>query len=96
MLVCPNCGSENPAQFRLCGFCGTALPASEPAELVTPDERKTVTIVFSDLVGSTSLGERIDPEVMSGLLNRYFEVMTAILERHGGSIQKFIGSSASA
>jgi class 3 adenylate cyclase/tetratricopeptide (TPR) repeat protein len=93
MQVCPNCGSENPARFRLCGFCGTALPASEPAELATPDERKTVTIVFSDLVGSTSLGERIDPEVMSGLLNRYFEVMTAILERHGGAIQKFIGDA---
>ena len=93
MVICSNCGSENPPQFKLCGFCGTALPVSEPAVLATPDERKTVTIVFTDLVGSTSLGERIDPEVMSGLLNRYFQVMTAILERHGGSIQKFIGDA---
>jgi class 3 adenylate cyclase/tetratricopeptide (TPR) repeat protein len=52
-----------------------------------------VTIVFSDLVGSTSLGERIDPEALSGLLNRYFEVMTGICRRHGGSIQKFIGDA---
>jgi class 3 adenylate cyclase/tetratricopeptide (TPR) repeat protein len=93
MVICSNCGSENPSQFKLCGFCGTVLPVSEPAVLATPDERKTVTIVFTDLVGSTSLGERIDPEVMSGLLNRYFQVMTAILERHGGSIQKFIGDA---
>ena len=57
------------------------------------EQRKTVTIVFSDLVGSTSLGERIDPEALAGLLNRYFEVMTAILERHGGTIQKFIGDA---
>jgi class 3 adenylate cyclase/tetratricopeptide (TPR) repeat protein len=61
--------------------------------LPTSEERKTVTIVFSDLVGSTSLGERIDPEALSGLLQRYFQVMTAILVRHGGSIHKFIGDA---
>ncbi len=92
MQVCPSCGSENPQGFRLCGYCGSSLVPPEPV-LPSPEERKIVTIVFSDLVGSTSLGERIDPEAMSGLLNRYFEVMTAILRRHGGSIQKFIGDA---
>jgi class 3 adenylate cyclase/tetratricopeptide (TPR) repeat protein len=90
--ACPNCGEENPSQFRMCGYCGSPL-TPPPASLPTPEERKTVTIVFSDLVGSTSLGERIDPEALSGLLQRYFEVMTAILVRHGGSIQKFIGDA---
>ena len=57
LVVCPNCGEENPAKFRLCGFCGTALaPALPPQEV-----RKTVTIVFSDLKGSTNLGEALDP-----------------------------------
>ncbi|HET9498423.1 MAG TPA: adenylate/guanylate cyclase domain-containing protein [Candidatus Limnocylindria bacterium] len=92
MQVCPACGAENPAGFRMCGYCGTSLAPPAPV-LPSPEERKTVTIVFSDLVGSTSLGERIDPEAMSGLLNRYFEVMTAICRRHGGSIQKFIGDA---
>jgi class 3 adenylate cyclase len=53
LLVCPNCGEENPARFRLCGFCGTGLAQAVPEQEV----RKTVTIVFSDLQGSTSLGE---------------------------------------
>jgi predicted ATPase/class 3 adenylate cyclase len=92
MQACPSCGAENPAQFRLCGYCGAAL--GEPvAVLPKREQRKTVTIVFSDLVGSTSLGERIDPEALGGLLNRYFEVMTAILRRHGGRIEKFIGDA---
>ena len=94
MQVCPSCGAENPEGFRLCGYCGTSLAAAAPEPVLpSPEERKTVTIVFSDLVGSTSLGERIDPEAMSGLLNRYFEVMTGILRGHGGSIQKFIGDA---
>jgi class 3 adenylate cyclase len=92
MQACPACGAENPAQFRLCGYCGAAL--GEPvAVLPEREQRKTVTIVFSDLVGSTNLGERIDPEALAGLLNRYFEVMTAILRRHGGRIEKFIGDA---
>ncbi len=92
MQVCAACGSENPAPFRLCGYCGNALDGSTSVVQMR-EQRKTVTIVFTDLVGSTSLGERIDPEALAGLLNRYFEVMTAILERHGGTIQKFIGDA---
>jgi len=52
--ICPRCGEENSARFRLCGFCGAALtPAAVPEEV-----RKIVTIVFSDLKDSTLLGER--------------------------------------
>jgi len=96
MQVCPSCGEENPDRFRVCGLCGSPLatPADAVAAPLPPqEERKTVTIVFTDLVGSTSLGERIDAEAMASLLNRYFEVMTAIVRRHGGSIQKFIGDA---
>ncbi|MGH2462113.1 MAG: AAA family ATPase [Candidatus Limnocylindria bacterium] len=95
MQVCPRCGEENPDKFRVCGFCGASLATSATVAPPLPpqQERRTVTIVFSDIVGSTSLGEAIDPEAMAGLLNRYFEAMTAILSRHGGSIQKFIGDA---
>ncbi len=92
MIACPSCGQENPSQFRLCGYCGVELKAAEPV-VPAPEERKTVTMVFSDLVGSTTLGEQNDPEAVAGILNRYFEVMTAILRRHGGSIEKFIGDA---
>jgi class 3 adenylate cyclase/tetratricopeptide (TPR) repeat protein len=58
--------------------------------------RKTVTIVFCDLVGSTSLGERTDPEVLRELMTRYHAELRAILERHGGTVEKFVGDAAMA
>src|SRR6266496_690996 len=89
MQICPGCGEENPARFRLCGFCGTALAAELPPQEV----RKTVTVVFSDLKGSTSLGEKLDTESLREVLNVYFTEMKAVLERHGGTVEKFIGDA---
>ena len=89
MQICPNCGEENPAKFRLCGFCGTALAAPLPAQEV----RKTVTIVFSDLKGSTSLGEALDSESLREVMSRYFDEMRAVLEHHGGTVEKYIGDA---
>jgi class 3 adenylate cyclase len=92
VVVCPNCGEENPAKFRLCGFCGTALaPALPPQEV-----RKTVTIVFSDLKGSTNLGEALDPESLREVMTRYFDAMRTVLELHGGTIEKYIGDAVMA
>ena len=89
MKVCPSCGEENPERFRLCGFCGAELaPAARPA-----GTRKTVTIVFSDLKGSTSIGERLDPESVREVMSRYFDEMKAALERHGGVVEKYIGDA---
>jgi class 3 adenylate cyclase len=89
MQRCPQCGEENPARFRLCGYCGAQLAPSVAA----PEVRKTVTILFCDLKGSTSLGERLDPEALREVLSRYFEIMKAILERHGGTVEKYIGDA---
>jgi len=58
--------------------------------------RKVVTVLFCDVVGSTSLGESVDPEALQGLLARYFERMKAIVEGHGGSVEKFIGDAVMA
>ncbi len=89
MIVCPNCGEENPQKFRLCGFCGTALaPALPPQEV-----RKTVTIVFSDLKGSTAMAEKLDSEAVREVMSRYFDEMREALERHGGTIEKYIGDA---
>src|SRR5213594_5147044 len=58
--------------------------------------RKVVTVLFCDVVGSTALGESTDPEALRGLLARYFERMKGIVERHGGSVEKFIGDAVMA
>ena len=89
MQVCPSCGEENPPRFRLCGYCGAALAAPLPVQ----EERRIVTVFFSDLKGSTSLGETLDPESLREVMTRYFDVMTAVLRRHGATIEKFIGDA---
>jgi class 3 adenylate cyclase len=87
--VCPSCGEENPAKFRLCGYCGTPLTVARPRHEV----RKTVTILFCDLKGSTDLGETLDSEALREVMARYFDEMQAILVGHGGTIEKFIGDA---
>jgi len=89
MQICPNCGEENPDRFRLCGFCGTPLAAALPPQEV----RKTVTIVFSDLKGSTAMAEKLDSEAVREVMNRYFDEMRDALELHGGTVEKFIGDA---
>jgi class 3 adenylate cyclase/tetratricopeptide (TPR) repeat protein len=58
--------------------------------------RKTVTVLFCDVTGSTALGESLDPEPLRALLARYFEQMKTIVERHGGTVEKFIGDAVMA
>jgi len=91
MAVCPNCREDNPDKFRLCGYCGTPLVAPIATEV-----RKTVTILFCDLKGSTALGERLDSESLREILGRYFDAMKAIIEGHGGTVEKFIGDAVMA
>jgi class 3 adenylate cyclase/tetratricopeptide (TPR) repeat protein len=77
----------------MCGMCGAQLAAVE----VVPEEvRKTVTVVFSDLKGSTPLAERLDTETLREVLNQYFNTMRAVLERHGGTVEKYIGDAVMA
>jgi len=89
MLICPSCGKENPDGFRFCGFCTASLAV----EAAPHEVRKTVTVLFSDVTGSTSLGERLDPESLRRVMTRYFDEMRAALERHGGTVEKFIGDA---
>jgi len=70
-----------------------ALAAETPAR---QEARKVVTIVFCDLSGSTSLGERLDPESVRQMVSRYFRAMSDALERHGGTVEKFIGDAVMA
>jgi class 3 adenylate cyclase/tetratricopeptide (TPR) repeat protein len=89
--VCPSCGQDNPEGFRFCGNCGAALEAAPQREV-----RKTVTIVFSDVTGSTELGERLDPEATRRVMRRFYDAMSVVVERHGGTVEKFIGDAVMA
>jgi class 3 adenylate cyclase/tetratricopeptide (TPR) repeat protein len=93
MRICANCGESNGDRARFCSACGAALAPLDPQR---GELRKTVTIVFCDLAGSTSLGERIDAESLRRVMARYYEVMRAALERHGGRVEKFIGDAVMA
>src|SRR5262245_33350850 len=87
-----SCGQANPVAARFCNSCG--------APLATPDTvrevRKTVTVLFCDLTGSTELGEQTDPEALRSLLARYFERMKEMVDSHGGTVEKFIGDAVMA
>src|SRR5512132_3866992 len=91
MVTCPSCGRENAADARFCGACGAELVGTPPREV-----RKTVTVLFADVTGSTALGERLDAESLRRTMARYFETAKACLERHGASVEKFIGDAVMA
>ena len=93
MVTCPSCGQENPEGFRLCGMCGAPLVA---AAAPSREERKVVTILFTDLVGSTARAEGLDPEDVRATLSAYYARLRAELERHGGTVEKFIGDAVMA
>jgi class 3 adenylate cyclase/tetratricopeptide (TPR) repeat protein len=90
MPACAVCGYEAVEAFKFCPDCGAA------AATRTSGHRRVVTVLFCDLVGSTALGESTDPEALRALLARYFERMKAIAERHGGTVEKFIGDAVMA
>jgi class 3 adenylate cyclase/tetratricopeptide (TPR) repeat protein len=90
--VCAACGHESPEGAKFCSECGAPVAsAAAPRE-----QRKTVTILFCDVAGSTELGESTDPEALRALLARYFARMKEIVERHGGRVEKFVGDAVMA
>jgi class 3 adenylate cyclase len=89
VVTCSACGSKNAAEAKFCSECGARLAsASRPIE-----ERKIVTVVFCDLVGSTARAEQLDPEDVRAELSSYHARVRSELERHGGTVEKFIGDA---
>jgi class 3 adenylate cyclase/tetratricopeptide (TPR) repeat protein len=93
MAACAQCGEQNPARARFCLACGASLTEAPKPETRA---RKTVTVLFSDIKDSTPLGEQLDPEATRQVMNRYFGEVRAVIERHGGTVEKFIGDAVMA
>ena len=89
MLVCPSCGRDNPEDARFCMTCGGALTPAHPTRM----ERKFATALFADLVGSTSLAEREDPEVVQSVVGRAFDRLSEEIVRYEGLLEKFMGDA---
>ena len=100
--VCSACGSENPSDKRFCGDCGAALgsgpaaapreaPAPAPAPVPAAAERRQLTVLFADLVGSTLLGTRLDPEDLREVINAYHGCVTGLVVRYDGFVARYMG-----
>jgi class 3 adenylate cyclase/tetratricopeptide (TPR) repeat protein len=89
---CGNCGRENPDDAAFCNGCGASLKTASASRA----QRKTVTVLFCDVTGSTALGERLDPESLREVMRRYFGAARKVVEQHGGTVEKFIGDAVMA
>lgn len=88
-MRCTQCGFENPPGMRFCGQCGTGLLGIARASLEA--ERRQLTVMFCDLVGSTTLSARLDPEDMREVVLSYQEACAAVVRRFEGHIAQYLG-----
>lgn len=88
-MICPSCQTSNPNGARFCLNCGNRLLEVRPVE----GERKYATVLFADVVGSTSLAERLDPEEWADVMNGAFGFMTAAVRRYDGTVARLMGDA---
>ena len=85
-LLCTTCGTDLRAKARFCDGCGSPVVANESV-----GERKQVTVVFTDVVGSMKLAATLDPERLQELMHELFNRAAAVVQRYGGTVDKFTG-----
>src|SRR3954447_632074 len=88
---CSFCGEHNPERAKFCLNCGRALAEAAPAG--SRESRRVVTVVFADMVGFTSLGERLDQESLRRVMDSFYGEMRAAIEGQDGTLAKFIGDA---
>ncbi len=86
-MICTQCGFSNPGQFQFCGNCGQKLSGARSQEA----ERLQLTVMFFDLVGSTTLSGELDPEELRELILRYQQVCNQIIARYQGFVAQYLG-----
>jgi class 3 adenylate cyclase/tetratricopeptide (TPR) repeat protein len=89
--ACQVCGEESPERYRYCISCGASASTA-----MARDSRKTVTIVFANPKPHTESGLPLEPAAFTDVMTRYFQAMKVALERHGGTVEKFIGDAVMA
>src|SRR5262245_57820665 len=95
VVTCGSCGGSNPDRARFCLECGAGLDSS-PAPDTASEERKVVTVLFCDLVGFTKASDGADPEDVRARIRPYHATLRREIERHGGTVEKFIGDAVMA
>jgi predicted ATPase/class 3 adenylate cyclase len=106
-VTCPSCGATNPPAAKHCDSCGQALAGATPVAAPQPPEhlaakiragrtalegeRKQVTVLFADVIGSMELAEQSDPEEWRRIMDRYFSILCSGVHRFEGTVDKFTG-----
>src|SRR3954454_1776295 len=92
---CPQCGEANPERAKFCLECGNSLNPAQAREQqpASRESRRTVTVVFADMVGFTALGERLDQESLRRVMDRFYAEMRLAIEGQDGTLAKFIGDA---
>ena len=91
MRTCPSCLEPNADSARFCQGCGQRLVAEQ-----TLETRKLATLLFCDVTGSTAMADGMDVEAVRRIITRFFEAMSGVIEKHGGTVEKFIGDAVMA
>jgi class 3 adenylate cyclase len=90
VIVCSACGATPPPGSRFCNGCGAALATGDPAPAAR-EERKVISILFADLMGSTALQERLDPESVNRVMDAYYQAVRGPVEAAGGVVVQLLG-----
>ncbi|RMF01756.1 MAG: adenylate/guanylate cyclase domain-containing protein, partial [Chloroflexi bacterium] len=93
-IPCAACGFANPPAFKFCGRCGASLAANpEPSPKPAPAqaERRQLTVMFCDVVGSTALSEQLDPEELREVIQAYQQTAVQAVNRFGGTVAQYLG-----
>src|SRR4051812_17313644 len=93
-MKCLSCRFDNPDSAKFCNNCGTPLVRAEQGVIQrTEGERKLVTVLFADVVGSTAMGENLDPEQVTDIMNGAFAFLNSAVAAYGGTVSRLMGDA---